>query len=315
MLVFASTESLPVPALPTAAAFGNFDGVHLGHRALLDVVVAVARDLGGPAAVVTFDPHPLRVLQPDRAPLALDPLAQRLALLADCGVDRVLVLPFDALLAARTPTWFVREVLCERLGVRAVVAGPGVRFGHGGAGDLALLGAELAQVGGSVQTCAGVEFEGLAVSSSRIRTAVAGGEVAHAARMLGRLYALRGTVVAGDRRGRTLGFPTANLDVHGQVVPAHGVYAARLEVGGALHPAVANLGVRPTFGADALRVEAHVLDFSGDLYGCAAVLHLVERLRAEVRFDSLDGLRSQIGRDTAAARKALGLVPAPHSGP
>lgn len=308
MLVYSTLESLPDPAPPVAAAFGNFDGVHLGHRELLATVVAAARTCGGPAAVVTFDPHPLAVLRPDRAPAALDGVAQRLVLLADCGIDWTLVLPFDAALAARSPQWFVRQLLCGRLGVRAVVAGPGVRFGHGGAGDLRLLQEELHRVHGLVHPCAGVEVGGVAVSSTRIREAVAAGDVASATLLLGRPFALRGRVVEGDRRGRTLGFPTANLDVTRQVIPAHGVYAGWFESGGVRHAAVANVGVRPTFGASERRIEAHVLDFAGDLYGASVALHFVDRLRGELRFDGIDALRGQIARDTAAARAVLGSI-------
>jgi riboflavin kinase/FMN adenylyltransferase len=284
-------------------AFGNFDGVHLGHQALLAQVRQAAARWGGPATVVTFEPHPLVLLRPELAPPAVDDLATRLALFAAHGVERTVVLHFDVDLAAQSADWFARQALVARLGARCVVTGPDVHFGRGGAGDLGLLQRVLAEVGGEVEMCTGVAVDGAPVSSSRVRRAVANGEVELARRLLGRPFCLRGEVVHGDARGRTLGFPTANVDTGGQVLPGHGVYACMARVDGEVHDAVVNVGRRPTFAGREVRVEGHLLDVAGvDLYGRTLELEVLARLREERRFDSLDALLTQIGRDAAHAR-------------
>ena len=295
-----------LPSTPKAAAcaltFGNFDGVHLGHRALLTQVLQAGAGLPGPTTVVTFEPHPLQLLQPDRAPRAIDPLSTRLALLADAGVQRAVVLSFDRALAAVTALDFAQRILVQCLGAQHVVCGPDVRFGHGGAGDSTLLKAILADVGGDVQTHAGVAVAGEAVSSSRVRSAVARGDVALAAQLLTRPFCLHGQVVTGDQRGRTLGFATANLLCERQVVPAVGVYASRAKVAGVWKPAVTNVGWRPTFNGQDLRIETHISDFEQDIYGSELVVSLHQWLRGEQRFADLGALKDQIHRDVAAAR-------------
>lgn len=290
---------------PAAVAFGNFDGVHLGHQALLAAVRRAADRLGGPATVVTFDPHPLTILRPESAPPALDDLTTRLDLLRGLAMDRVVVLRFDRELAARSADWFAREALVGRLNARHVVTGPDVRFGHDGLGRLALLRQVLGEVGGTVEPFAGVELEGAIVSSSRVRQAVAQGQLELATRLLGRPFCLQGKVVHGDARGRTIGFPTANLSGSGTILPALGVYACLLRVDGQALPAVANIGVRPTFEASQVRVEAHVLDWQGDLYGKRVQLDVLARLRGEQRFAGIDALVAQIALDVEAARQVL----------
>lgn len=291
---------------PAAVCFGNFDGVHVGHQTLLAEVRTAADRLGGPACAVTFDPHPLTLLRPEAAPPAVDTLAGRLRGLQACGIDRALVLRFDAELAAKPAEWFARDVLCRALGARWLVAGNDVRFGHGGQGNLALLQAIAGEFGAVVQTCPPLFHAGQVVSSSRVRAAVAAGRVEEAAVLLGRPFCLRGTVVQGDQRGRQLGFPTANVAAPSQVRPAAGVYACLFEGDdGVLHDAVANAGMRPTFAGDRWQVEAHLLEWQGDLYGRPAHLHLVARLRDEQRFAGLDALIAQIRHDIAAARLAL----------
>lgn len=290
----------------SAVAFGNFDGVHLGHRALLAQLVAHAKSLAGPAIAITFDPHPLAVLRPDRTPLAVDTLDARLRLLRDQGVDRTLVLCFNAAFASQSADWFARTVLRDILGARAITVGPDTRFGQGGGGDVALLREVMVECHGIVDIFDGVELGGALVSSSRVRTAVQAGDVALAARLLDRPFTLRGTVVHGDARGRQIGFPTANLQPENQVIPRNGVYACRVAIDGVTCNAVANLGVRPTFEGHTLRIEAHVLDFDGDLYGRSLELAFVARLRDEQRFDGVPALVAQLARDVAAARVQLG---------
>jgi riboflavin kinase/FMN adenylyltransferase len=300
---------------PAAVAFGNFDGVHLGHQALLTAVRHAADRLGGPATVVTFDPHPLAILRPEGAPPAVDTLETRLELLRGLAIDRVVVLRFDHALAAQSADWFAREALVRRLHARHIAVGPDVRFGHGGLGRLALLQEVLAEVGGTVEPFGGVWLEGAVVSSSRVRQSVLDGDLPLAERLLGRPFCLRGPVIHGDARGRSIGFPTANLEVPGQVLPALGVYATLLRIDGELLPAVTNIGMRPTFAGTRVQVEAHVLDWQEDLYGRNVELHVLERLRGEQRFAGIDALKAQIALDIDHARLAItgwqgqGVVP------
>ena len=286
-----------------AVTIGNFDGVHRGHQALVSAAVARARETGGVSVVLTFDPHPARVLGPGRAPAALTTLAQKEELLARLGVDRLAVLPFDAEVARLPPDAFAREVLHGTLGARHVVVGESFRFGHrreGDAGALAALGEGL---GFSVRALPPVLEEGSPVSSSRVRDQLARGDVRAARALLGRAYFVDAPVVRGDGRGRTIGVPTANLAPENEILPARGVYAGRCRVpGGAWHPSVVNLGHRPTFGGGHDSVEAHLIDFEGDLYGARVRLEFRERLRGEQRFEGKDALVARIREDVAQAR-------------
>ncbi|MBI5609383.1 MAG: bifunctional riboflavin kinase/FAD synthetase [Deltaproteobacteria bacterium] len=294
-------------SVPSAVTFGNFDGVHLGHRALLAHVRREADRLGGPAAAVTFDPHPLTVLRPDRAPRAIDSLNLRLDNLAACGVDLAVVMGFDQTIAAQSADWFARDVLFGALQARSLVVGPDTRFGRGGQGDVALLRRAAAEVGAEVQAWSGVQVAGEVVSSSRVRRAIAAGELDLAAELLSRPFTLDGEVVHGDHRGRTIGFATANLSAPQQIQPAAGVYACRMQLAdGTWHPAVTNCGMRPTFDGQRWQVEAHLLDWSGDLYGQKRRLAFVRRLRGEQKFPSLAALVAQIGADAQQARTILG---------
>ena len=290
----------PAPAVPGAITFGNFDGVHLGHRALVRRLRALAAMAGGPATIVTFEPHPLRVLRPDVAPPALDSLPSRLRRLDEAGADAVIVLPFDEAMSRQPPRWFANTVLLPR--ARTILIGYDARFGHRGAGDVSLLRRHAADRGASVELFEAVKARGGVVSSSRIRALLEAGHVDAAAALLGRPFSLRADVVAGDRLGRTIGFPTANLGATDQVRPAAGVYAGTLVVGHDRLPAVCNLGTRPTVAGSAWRAEAHVLDFDGDLYGREVGLELFARIRGEQRFNGLDALRAQIARDCEQAR-------------
>ena len=290
----------------SAVTFGNFDGVHLGHKALLGQVRAAAASLSGPAVVVTFDPHPLALLRPERAPACIDTLDGRLNQLAGQGIDAALVLRFDAALAARSAEWFATEVLLAAANAGHIVAGHDTRFGHQGAGDVPLLQRLATRQGATVAQVGPVLFGGEVVSSSRVRRAVSAGATDVAWRLLERPFALAGEVVQGDQRGRTIGFPTANVAAPAQVQPRAGVYAAWLQTPdhGWL-PAVVNCGTRPTFDGQRWQVEAHVPGFSGDLYHQQVRLHFGPRLRDEQRFAGLDALLAQIRADTAAALEWL----------
>lgn len=298
-----TTDPRPRPP-PSVVAIGNFDGVHVGHQALLHELFAAGRRHGGVPTVYTFDPAPTAVVAPHRHQPRLQTLAARVARLRASGVASVVVEPFTAAFASLPADDFVRSVLVARLGARALVVGHDFRFGNMRAGDAAFI-RRLAPDVELVEVPA-VESGGSPVSSSRIRKLLAGGEVEAAAALLGRPWSLSGVVVRGQARGRTLGFPTANVAQREELQPASGVYAVRVRLPeGQELPGVANLGTRPTVGGVDRSAEVHLFDFSGDLYGQELEVSLVARLREERRFASLDALTAQIARDAAAARARL----------
>jgi riboflavin kinase / FMN adenylyltransferase len=303
-------RSWPRPAV----AVGNFDGVHRGHQALVAQAVADARASKGTAVVLTFDPHPSRVLAPERAPATLMTLEQKAEWLFRLGVDRVAVLPFTPLLAAQPATEFAHRVLHGALQATTVVVGAAFRFGHGRAGDVALLRRLGRSLGFRVHGMRPVFHQGAPISSSRVREALARGDVAGAAEMIGRLFAIDGRVVQGVGRGRTLGIPTANLAPLNEMLPGNGVYACWLRVGGPgrpVWPAAANVGRRPTFGGAETTVEAHVIGVDEDMYGQTARLAFQARLRPEETFPGAEALVAQIRRDVARAREELGAAGIP----
>jgi riboflavin kinase / FMN adenylyltransferase len=277
---------------PRHIAVGEFDGVHLGHREVIR----------GADTVLTFEPHPRTVVAPDTAPKLLMALETKADLIAGLGVQELVVIPFDGSFAAQSPEAFIERELVERLGAERVSVGENFRFGHRARGDAKLLAAQDAF---ETRIARLVELDGEIISSTHIRGLVAAGDVAAAARYLGAPFQIRGSVAHGDKRGRTLGYPTANLMPDPRlVVPDHGVYACRAFVGGTEHVAAVNVGVRPTFKTGrGLLVEAFLVDFEGDLYGAPLRLDFLERLRGERRFDSIDALVEQMGRDVHATRE------------
>jgi riboflavin kinase / FMN adenylyltransferase len=302
------------PAGGSAVTIGAYDGVHLGHQALLAELRVRASDAGLASVVVTFDRHPATVVRPDSAPKLLCDLDQKLELLGAAGVDRTLVLTFDEERANETAEDFVDDILVDALGARLVVVGEDFHFGHGRKGNVALLrdmGSEAGFDVDGVSLAADRAGEAEPVSSTRIRRLVADGRVEDAAVLLGRLHQVRGTVVAGDRRGGTeLGFPTANVDVPLSIcLPGAGTYAGWYErPDGSGHVAAISVGRRPTFYRESgpLLVEAHILDFEGDLYGEEAKVSFQARLHDDIAFESPEALVEQIGRDVAATRRLLG---------
>jgi riboflavin kinase / FMN adenylyltransferase len=294
----------------SVVTIGAYDGVHLGHRHLLAELRRRAADLGVPTTVVTFDRHPATVVRPASAPPLLTDLGQKLELLEDCGIDRTLVVPFDASRADETAEEFVREILVDKVGSKVIVVGEDFHFGHGRKGNVTLLGELGRSLGFEVEGISLRGDEGVAVSSTRIRQLVADGQVAEAGALLGRPHQVRGLVVHGDGRGgSTLGYPTANVEIPREIaLPGDGVYAGwyRRPDGTEL-PAAISVGRRPTFYADDgdLLVEAYVLDFEGDLYGERAQVAFVDRLHGQIRFDSIDELVVQMGRDVDDTRELL----------
>lgn len=298
-------ESYPPEPRAAVVALGVFDGVHLGHRSILGVAVEHAHDSGLAAVACTFEPHPADVLQPGRAPAPLGSLGERLDLIADTGVQATLVLEFTPQLAAMEPEAFVTDVLLDRLRAREVVVGFNHTFGRGARGNTGMLRALGEQLGFSVEVVDPFVVDGVPVSSTEIRAALRTGEVERAARYLGRPYTAAGHVVEGAQRGRTLGFPTANLRPDLPLLVPSGVYACLARVGSDSRPAVVNIGVRPTFGERVVVVEAHLLDFTGSLYGRRMTLAFVGHLREERQFSGVEALREQIGRDVWAAREVF----------
>jgi riboflavin kinase / FMN adenylyltransferase len=315
MEVLRDLSACPRPPQGSAVTIGAYDGVHLGHQAVIAEVRRRADERGLATAVVTFDRHPAAVVRPESAPRLLTDLDQKLELLAETGIDYCLVVTFDEARSRETAGEFVREVLVGCLAARTVVVGDDFHFGHGREGNVALLRTMGAELGFDVDGLELVDADGKPaedldrVSSTRIRHALVAGDLAVANALLGRPYELRGIVARGDERGRELGFPTANVSVPGDILlPADGIYAGWFErPDGSVHQAAISLGRRPTFYAEAHAslLEAHLLDFSGDLYGERVKVRFVARLRGEVRFESVDALIEQIGRDCDETRRIL----------
>lgn len=290
----------------TILTIGAFDGVHRGHQALIGGLVARARETDRLAALITFHPHPVRVLAPDRAPPYLTTPGEKVALLEALGVDLVVLLPFSRAVAATPARAFVAQV-AHHLRLRELWVGADFALGRNREGDVPRLRELGRELGYAVHVVSPVyEADGV-VSSSRIRRLLAEGRVDEAARLLGRSPSLSGEVVMGAQRGRTLGFPTANLEVRAErAVPANGVYAVFALLGADRYPAVANVGVRPSFDNGQRTIETHIFGFGRDIYGCDLVVEFVARLRDERRFENIDDLVAQIERDSAAARQILG---------
>lgn len=309
------TENLPgrpaasLPRLPngTTVTVGSFDGVHLGHQAVLHEIGRRARESGRASVLVTFDPHPLEVVNPDAAPPLLTTGPERLEILALSPLDYVLLLRFDRHLAGLTPESFVREILLERCAVRELVIGHDHGFGRGRSGDVETLRRLGAAEGFDVDVVDPIDFGGQHVSSSRIRRAVAGGDLGTARAMLGRPYSVVGRVGRGERRGRLLGVPTINLSELSprKLLPPDGVYAVRVEWRGGHAGGMMNQGPKPTFEDGRRILEAHLFDVDADLYGEWVRLEWVERLRDIERFESVQHLQKQLERDRSRARAAL----------
>lgn len=302
-VVFAGSAAYPKDGPGPVLSIGNFDGVHVGHRHLLDQVVARARALGVPACIYTFDPPPRVVLAPSLVRPRIVDWPERVRLLGKAGIDQVVVERFTRAFAQHPPAWFVDEILGRRLRPSAMVVGYDFRFGRARAGDLDLIRARLPDL--PIEQVDAHEQQGI-VSSSRIREVVQSGDMRGARALLGRPHRIKGTVVPGDKRGRRIGFPTANLETAAELIPPAGVYAVRARVDrGAWQDGVANLGARPTFDKGGFSIEVHLLDFRGDIYGAQVEVAFVERLRAERRFADLVALQAQIRQDVEDARARL----------
>ncbi|MCE1183691.1 MAG: bifunctional riboflavin kinase/FAD synthetase [Rhodocyclales bacterium] len=299
--------SRPIPE-PVVLAIGNFDGVHLGHAALLERLSSLAAVLGVAPMVLTFEPHPREFFAPASAPARLSTLREKLELLAAKGVVQTMVCPFNAAFAALSAEDFIAQVLVQGCQIRHLIIGDDFRFGRGRAGDFALLQQAGAQYGFGVEAMGSVMVEGERVSSSGVRKALAAGDMEHAARLLGRPYIMDGQVAHGQKLGRQLGFATANLRIKHNPLPMTGVFAVEVAgLGPQALPGVANLGVRPTVGGTRPLLEVHLFDFNRDIYGAHITVRFVHKLRDEQRFPNFDALKAQIAADALAAREFFRL--------
>ncbi len=288
-------------------AIGVFDGVHLGHQQVIRQTVADARGHNAVALVVTFDKHPNAIVAPDKAPPQIFSRSQKLRAIESLGADALLEIPFDKTFSAKSGEVFIRELAHDLGKIHSICVGADFVFGHKRSGNVELLKKLGAELFFQVHGLAAVALDGQVVSSTRIREAIRAGNFDAASQMLGRPYAICGKIIEGDKIGRQFGFPTANLDATNLILPPNGVYAASVKLKGQFYRVALNIGTRPTVATaqTQLRVEAHLLDFSGDLYGAELELELGVKLRDERKFSSPAELREQIGRDVAAVRAAV----------
>ncbi len=299
-------DQLPPELCSGAVTIGNFDGVHRGHARIVERLIAMAREVGGPAVVFTFEPHPVRILRPELAPPPLTWTERKAALLAELGVDSIVAYPTDEALLSLTPQQFFDRIVRQRLDARGMVEGPNFFFGRDRAGNVEVLKQLCHNADISLEIVEPLVVGDAFVSSSRVREAVRTGDVDLAGRLLTQPYRLRGMVTHGAGRGAKIGFPTANLDAIDTLVPAQGVYAGRAFTAGSTWPAAINIGPNPTFGEHSMKTEVHLIGFDSPLYGEPLEVDFFQRLRDIQPFGSVEQLTEQLGRDVEAARRICG---------
>lgn len=303
MQIFHGTENASI-ARPTVLTLGVFDGLHLGHQSIMKTVVERASESEAVPTVITFDPHPRAVLHPESAPPMLQTLDQRLANFNVLGIEQAIVIRFTKEFADQEAEEFLREIVHERLQAKEIYLGHGFAFGKGRRGDIELLRKMSGELGFTADEVPEVRLRGIRISSSRIRQLLKDGQVNLVRRMLGRPYGIEGVVIRGDRRGHTIGFPTANLKPKNRVVPKFGVYATATLIEGAWKKGVTNIGVRPTFESDSEpSIETHIFDFDDDLYGSVLRVRFLHRIRPEKKFSGIEELKAQITRDVKIAKR------------
>ncbi|MFZ2467480.1 MAG: bifunctional riboflavin kinase/FAD synthetase [Parvibaculum sedimenti] len=314
MQIIRQYAAVPAPLQGGVFALGNFDGVHLGHQRVIGEAARVARELGVPLGVLVFEPHPKQFFFPNEPFFRLTPFRAKARLLESLGVDVLAALPFDADMSKKLAPEFVMDVLVNGLRTAHVVAGYDFRFGKARAGDASVLSYMGEMEGFGVSIVPEATLDGETISSTRIRDLLGKGDPKGAARLLGHWWTIETHVRSGDQRGRTIGFPTANLALEDYVQPAFGVYAVRIEFEDGPHKGVydgvANLGRRPTFDKEDVLLEVHIFDFAGDIYGNHAAVSFIDFLRPEQKFSGLDALKEQIAKDSARAREILATTPA-----
>ncbi len=302
MKIFHGTENANI-AKPTVLTLGVFDGLHLGHQRIMETVVERAKQAGATSTAITFDPHPRAVLYPESAPPLLQTLDQRLANLEVLGIEQTIVIPFTREFAGQPAEDFLSEIIHDRLHAKEVYLGKGFEFGKNRGGNITLLREMSEKLGFIADEVPEVQLRGLRISSSRIRKLLDAGCINLARRMLGRPYGVEGVIIRGNRRGHTIGFPTANLKPHNRVIPKYGVYATATLIDGTWRKSITNIGVRPTFeNTTEPSIETYVFDFDGDLYGDVLRVRFLHRIRDERKFNGIDELKAQIEKDSRRAR-------------
>lgn len=281
---------------------GNYDGIHIGHRTIIQMVQEKAKRIDGTSMLMTFDPHPLQILRPQEELPSITPVAERIALLEETGIDVLFIVPFTRQFGLIEPSDFIRRILVDRLKIKALIIGYDFKFGRGGKGDIPLLRKYGLDYGFSVDVVEQVTIDHEKVGSNRIRILVREGDVSKAKLLLGRPYALEGRVVSGMSRGREIGFPTINLKTEYNLVPSNGVYVTQVEFDGQKHPSVTNIGHNPTFGNAQRTIETFILDFQGSLYERTVKIYFLKRIRDEVKFSSVEDLKARISADVQEAR-------------
>jgi riboflavin kinase/FMN adenylyltransferase len=310
MLLITDLKNITTRFTNSVITLGNFDGLHLGHQELIKMVIKRARETGAISLVVTFRPHPLKILAPEKCPPLISIYEEKISLFEKLGIDVLVKIPFTMDFSEMAPEDFVKDVLCGLLGAREIFVGYNYRFGRGRQGNVQTLKRLGEKLGFSVREVEQISIDGEVVSSSKIRRLLKDGDVEHASKLLGRTYAVTGLVVKGDGRGKSLGFPTANIVPKHAIIPADGVYAARLYVRDKLYDGIANIGLRPTFKKENLTIEVHIFDFDEDIYQEEVSLYFVKKIREEKKFASAEALRTQIHSDVKTAREMLAEHPA-----
>lgn len=305
MLLITDLKSITTKFTNSVITLGNFDGLHLGHQELIKMVIRRAEERGAVSLVVTFRPHPLKILAPEKCPPLISIYEEKIRLFEKLGIDVLVKIPFTVDFSAMAPEDFVKDILCGLLGAKEIFVGYNYRFGRGREGNVQTLKKLGEKFGFTVREVEQVSVGGEVISSSKIRRLLKDGEVEHASRLLGRTYAITGIVVRGDGRGKGLGFPTANIIPKHTIIPANGVYAARLYVRDKLYDGIANIGMRPTFDKEGLTIEVHVFDFSEDIYSEEVSLYFVKKIREEKKFKNADELIRRIAADIKTAREIL----------
>jgi riboflavin kinase/FMN adenylyltransferase len=308
MIIINNLEDLKEPLNNPALTIGNFDGVHKGHIVLFEKVKEIAKSINGQSAVMTFEPHPIKVMKPGNGPPMITPTKQKLKLISQAGIDVILSIPFTVQFASISAQDFVKDILVKKIGVREIVVGYDYTFGSGRKGDIGLLRTMGEEIGFKVHVVEPIHLNNTLVSSTSVRNLVQAGDLVEAKRLLGRDYQISGTVTKGaGRGGRILGFPTANLLPVDELIPKKGVYAVRVEMDSGENYGVCNIGNNPTFGGNPLSIETHLFDFSGDILGKEFTIKFIRRLREEKTYGSKEELAAQIKEDIESARELFGL--------
>lgn len=306
MKVYRGLHELEGKFKSPAITLGNFDGVHSGHGEIFKRLKKRAAELGGDALIFTFDPHPAKVLRPELSPAIITPLPEKLSLIEEYGLDGIILADFNKEFAAQHPASFVRDILHEKLGAKLVLIGHDFTFGRGKEGNIDSLVSLGKEAGFSVEVVEAIKLGGEIVSSTRIRELIKEGRVKEASRLLGRYYSIEGKIVRGHGRGKPLGFPTANIAFHAELLPACGVYAVKAKLDGRDLAGVANVGGKPTFGDDEISIETHIFDFDELIYGKDLKVSFIDKVRDVRTFPSTEELVGQIARDIETAKQILG---------